>query len=311
MKGGEFFNFLDYIFIALMFISTSAGFARGFVKDFFGTCAWYGSGFIAVFIAPHLIPIISKHISNEILVRAAAVSISYIGVLIFLLLIINMLSQSIRKGMLSSVDRAAGVLFGLFKSAGFLICLHALMLIFEIPRDKYPPIKNSKLSTVFLNIAGLWMPKMVKLGLVDRVQKLSLSQKRIFMEEPLPIAKKEPPKKEKILKKVSPVAEIVKTIEEEKPIIAKKIDLLAKFEEIKNFVVNLIVKRETGYDMQQEAISQTMAPVEPPIREIQRPFDKPKYGAMSLMEARIKRRKQRKAAKLKKILQKHLDRRGL
>jgi membrane protein required for colicin V production len=307
MKNGEFFNFLDYIYIVLMFISTFAGFVRGFVKDFFGTCAWYGSGFIAVLIAPRLIPMVSKHIPNEMLARAAAVTISYIGVLCILLLIINMISQSIKNGVLSSVDRAAGVLFGLFKSAGVLVCLHALMLIFDIQRDKYPLLKNSKLSTVFFNIASSWMPKMIKFGVVDEVQKLSRSKKRIIIEEPIKIAKKEIPKKKKIPKKIPSVTEIVETIKEKTTAI-KESSFAAKLEEAKNFIVNLIVKRETGYDLQETSSPQVIIPVEP-IKP--RAMDKPKYGSMSLMEARIKRRKQRKAAKLKRILQKHLDKERL
>jgi uncharacterized membrane protein required for colicin V production len=311
MKNGEFFNFLDYIFIVFMFFSAAFGFVRGFVKDFLSTCAWYGSGFIAVFVAPYLIPTMNEHIPNMILARAAAVGVSYLVILIILLLIISTFSQSIRKGVLSEIDRAVGVLFGLFKSAGFLICLHALMLIFEIPRDKYSPLKNSKLSAVLFNIAEAQMPKMKKIGIVDSIRKPFSLKSKLSIDKLFPIKKKEKEQKEKNVNIVS-VSESIKQpevtkseIKEEKNNTTDMNTALNRLNKIKEFIINLAVKRETGYDLQEDE-----QPTTPSLQQLPKTLrltNKPKYGSMSLMEARIKRRKQRKAAKMKKALQKHLD----
>ncbi|MDR2781145.1 MAG: CvpA family protein [Holosporaceae bacterium] len=191
MKNSEFFNFLDYIYIALMFFFTVSGFVRGFIKDFFGTCAWYCSGFIAVWIAPYLIPIVAEQVKNVTLVRVVSIAVSYLAVLIVLLLIINIISQSVKHGMLSGIDRAFGVLFGLFKSVGVFICLHALMITFEFQKDKYSFLRNSKLSSIFFNVAELLMPSMIKLGLISDVRKLSSQKKKkAIIEESLQITKK-------------------------------------------------------------------------------------------------------------------------
>jgi membrane protein required for colicin V production len=298
MKSGEFFSFLDYVYIALMFLATAAGFVRGFIKDFLSTCAWYGSGFIAVLVAPYLIPAVSQNISNIMLARTVAIGIAYLVVLAVLLLIINMISQNVRKGILSGIDRAAGVLFGLFKSAAVLICLHMLMLIFEVKKDKYPLLENSKLSVIFFNIAESWMPKISKIGFIKSIQMSHILEKEISIEKPLPTIKKEKlPKKNQIVVTDDQINnktnEILETENKEKT------NMLSKLKEL---VTNLIIKREI--DAEPEITVPQKSPSE---IETQKLINKPKYGSMSLMEARTKRRKQRKAAKLKKALQKHLD----
>jgi membrane protein required for colicin V production len=287
-----------------MFFVAASGFVRGFTNNFLSTCAWYGSGFIAILVAPYLIPAISRNIPNLTLARVAAVSIAYLTILVVLLLVVSVISQKVKKGVLSGIDRAVGVLFGLFKSAGILICLHILMLVFEVKKDKYPLLKNSKLSAVIFSIAKSLMPRISKIKLIESIQRTRLPEKGISVEKPLPeVKKKKPPEK------VPVVAEIIRkkenTEEEaEKPKDKEKTNMLNKLKEL---IINLIVRREVGLEPEVTKPQQAQQPE----TENQRSADRPKYGSMSLMEARIKRRKERKAAKLKKALQKQLDNEGL
>ncbi|MDR1982273.1 MAG: CvpA family protein [Holosporaceae bacterium] len=307
MNSSEFFNFLDYIYIALMFSSTMAGFIRGFIKDFFSTCAWFGSGFIAVFVSPYLIPSIYERIPNMTIARCVTIGISYLIALIIFLLIISSISQNVRRGVLSGVDRAVGVLFGLFRGIGILISICTLMIIFEIPRDKYEAVKNSKLSVILFDISELLIPQMVELGLLDKakpvliekgkaIENLSLLdkfKKKISSKKEI----KEPKKTEKLISRPIVVEKkkviMEPTKEERKPFK----DRFVFLQKIKKFLSELLARQR---------VEPERVKVSSP-RIIKR-TDRPRYGSMSLMEARARRRAQRKAEKLKKEIEKLLDR---
>jgi uncharacterized membrane protein required for colicin V production len=152
MSNAEFFNFLDYIYIALLFFSTVAGFMRGFTRDFLSTCAWIGSGIVTAFVVPHLIPIVNRIIQNVTMARYVATFVSYIGILIVSLVTIGVMSKNVKESSLSGVDRAVGVLFGLFRGIGMLACFCFLLTSVEIPLHEYAIVKSSKLSTILFNL---------------------------------------------------------------------------------------------------------------------------------------------------------------
>jgi membrane protein required for colicin V production len=184
MSNAEFFNLLDYIYIAILFLSTVAGFVRGFVRDFFSTCAWFGSGFAAVLIAPHLVPFLGKIIHNLTIARCVATLVSYLAILIISLLIIGAASKNVKCSPLSGVDRAVGVLFGLFRGAGVLVCFCFLMAMFEIPRNRYAIIENSKITAILFDIFSPWIQQTAKSTAIPKGKKTDSLEK-----EKLPIKK--------------------------------------------------------------------------------------------------------------------------
>jgi membrane protein required for colicin V production len=312
-----------------MFSTTAAGFTRGFIKDFFSTCAWFGSGFIAVCISPYLIPTIMENIPNATVARCMAIGIAYLVVLVVLLLIISSISQNIRKGVLSGVDRAIGVLFGLFKGIGILLSFCILLIIFEIPREKYEFIKNSKLSAILFNIAELLTPQMSKMGIIgnldklDKVDKPALMQKaKNIVDEAIQIKKTDSKTvtgtgsretikteeatneiksdigniiKEKMGQKIGDVIENIK----DKDALKNNPSLVQK---VKDFIAEVLSSRAVN-----EEITEIPTTQRTNVPEIPAIVNKPKYGSMSLLEARAKRRARRKKEKLKKEIRKHLD----
>jgi membrane protein required for colicin V production len=301
MNSGEFFNFLDYIYIILMFSSTMFGFVRGFIKDFFSTCAWFGSGFIAILASPYLIPFVYERVPNMAIARCVTIVIVYLIVLVIFLLIVSLMSQNVKRGVLSGVDRAVGVLFGLFRGLGVLICFCILMIIFEVPRDKYEIVKYSKLSVILFDISELLIPQMMQLGILDKTQKphLLLQTGKSREKSPRKIKFDSMDKSGKgiLIKKEKELVEAQRKtmIEPEKKKRKRRISF-DFFKRIKLFIEKLFIKQPIERKIERI-----------PSTSIQR-INKPQYGSMSLMEARIRRRAQRKAEKLKKELEKLLDR---
>ncbi|MDR2107716.1 MAG: CvpA family protein [Holosporaceae bacterium] len=162
----EFFNVLDYFYIFLIFCSVGIGFLRGFVKDFFSTCAWVGGAFVTPLIAPYFIPFASSYFSNKTVAKCLVFGISYFTTLTALLLITSAMSRNVKGSPLSGVDRAGGALFGLFRGAAVLMCICVTMSVFEFPRKKYVFVKESKISTLLFDLSEN-SPQIKKLAIVD------------------------------------------------------------------------------------------------------------------------------------------------
>ncbi|MDR1551285.1 MAG: CvpA family protein [Holosporaceae bacterium] len=315
MRSGEFFNLLDYACIAIMLLSTLTGFVRGFVKDFFSSCAWFGSGFLAVFIAPHLVPAISKHIPDIFIARCSAIIIAYLTILIILLLIISAISKNVQQGVLSGIDKAVGVLFGFSRGVIILICSCIVMLLFDIRREKYKIIQASKFSVVLFKIAELWMPHIPKLS-GDLGKKLPLAKRINSLEEEevanAKIAKidkkrgKEGRQESIIRKRVASKSTLAK---ERTPIIEESREEKAEersfLQKIKDYLENWLASRRA-----EEKITGEIQP-ERHSSHSSVGKEKPKFGAMSLQEAKARRRERRRAEKLQKQIQKRLDNEGV
>ena len=281
MNSGEFFNSLDYAFIFAMFFSTAAGFIRGFVKDFFSTCAWYGAGVISVFLAPHLMPALHETVLDATIARCAAIGIAYLIVLVFLLLTVGLISRKVKSGSLSGVDRAVGVLFGLLRGVAILLGLCVAALTFEIPREKYSFIRDSKLSIVLFKIAEPFAPKITESEL-ENERRPAPRKKTDKIEGSIPIAKK-------------------KTNTEEEPKKEVKEEDRAALLKIKDFIAEGLARRIVEND---EPVETPSSPSPPPTAQS---ANKAKYGSMSLMEARAKRRAERKKKKIKREILKRFD----
>jgi uncharacterized membrane protein required for colicin V production len=270
-----------------MFVSATIGFMRGFIKDFFGTCAWFGSGFIAIFVAPYLIPAIKEQISSPTAANCMAILIAYLITLTILLLLIGSISNNVKGSVLSGVDKAVGVLFGLFRGIGLLICFCMLLLAINLSKSDYPLINESKLSDILFPIAESLMPKIYKIN----VSKPKKKQKREMKQT----------------KQISAIQISKPKIKKEKPLEKKKIEKSVILEKVKDWIIDVFAKRQANIeeDVQNQTpqVSQT-----PSSQENLRPANKPSYGTgISLLEARKKRRALRKAELLKKELRKRLD----
>jgi membrane protein required for colicin V production len=188
VSNAEFFSFLDYIYIALLFFSTVAGFMRGFTRDFLSACAWIGSGIVTAFVVPYLMPIANRIIQNTTMARYVATFASYIGILIISLVTIGIMSKNVKESPLSGVDRAVGVLFGLFRGIGVLACFCFLLTSMEIPFHEYAFVENSRLSTILFDLVKRCFP--LPASHTASIKKLIPSvERKLLMEKP-PMIKK-------------------------------------------------------------------------------------------------------------------------
>ncbi len=276
----EFFNSLDYLYIAITFISGAVGFSRGFTKDFLSSCAWFGGAFLAIFIAPYLAPRLAVYIGNPTLLRCAAILLAYVIVLITLLLTINLISQHVKRTLFVGLDRALGVLFGIFRGIGILVCSCILFLLFGFQQNHYRWIQRSKLSPTLFDFSRSLMPKIVKRSFIPKAprQTKEIKQKSAPKLEPpivQPIKETQPANQEKNIDAImDAVADILATHHTKKP-----------EQPVSNVPPPNLAARPKGKKK----------------REIE------KYGIMSLIDARRKRREEIKKIRLKQEIKKKME----
>ena len=133
----SFFNFLDYIYILLMLLSSLAGFTRGVTKEILSLSSWIGAGFVAVVLSPFFFPLIHQYIENSKISHELSVVLAYNLTLIVMLIISSLISQSVKNSSMSSVDRSLGVIFGLLRSIFLLLLIAIAILLFDVKIQKY------------------------------------------------------------------------------------------------------------------------------------------------------------------------------
>ena len=163
--SSSFFNFLDYFCILLTFASCLIGFFRGFVKDFFGTCSWVGSGFATAFVSPYIAHRLQSNgtISNPTLAKVAAIILSFTVVLITLLLVVNVLSKVVKATFFSSLDRAFGSLYGFIRGFVILIMLCVGAIMFNVFNSNWKIISDSKIVPYLMRAVDCMMPKVISI----------------------------------------------------------------------------------------------------------------------------------------------------
>lgn len=182
---GSFFNSLDYFYIFLVLISCLIGLFRGFIKDFFSTCSWLGSGFVSAFVSPSLAHNLqtNKIVSDPTFAKIAAVVISFIMVLITLQLTVNVLSRSVKSTMLSGLDRALGAFYGFIRGLIVLIIIYICATMFNFVDFSRGFIANSKITPILINVADYLMPKIVSVPRFERKVGPSRTDDYGFTEE--------------------------------------------------------------------------------------------------------------------------------
>ncbi|MDR1335067.1 MAG: CvpA family protein [Holosporaceae bacterium] len=162
VNNASFFNMLDYIYIAIMLISTVLGFKKGFTRVFLSTCALFSAGFLGAFLTPHLKIFLLNYIKDEYTADAIAASSSYLIGLIGLSICISYISSCIQKTFLSDLDRSAGALVGLIRGLTIPFGICFMMSIIGVKNNQYETTGNSRISTLMSNTIKNLMPNLPK-----------------------------------------------------------------------------------------------------------------------------------------------------
>lgn len=123
-----FMNWVDIVLLLILLGFGFFGFLSGFTDKFFSTVSWILSGLLATHIYPWLKPWAAQYIQNP----SIAAIVTFVAVFIALLIVFKVatstLSKSVKGSPLGSLDRALGVVLGLFTGFIFYATLALLDL---------------------------------------------------------------------------------------------------------------------------------------------------------------------------------------
>ena len=278
--SNSFFNFLDYFCILLTFASCLIGFFRGFVKDFFGTCSWVGSGFATAFVSPYVAHRLQSNgtISNPTLAKVAAIILSFTVVLITLLLVVHILSKIVKATFFSSLDRALGSLYGFIRGFVILIMLCVGAIMFNVFNSDWKIISDSKIVPHLMWAVDCMMPNVISIP--EFKNQLSSQKSRFEFTD------------EELREMERFVNEYTRKRKKSEPITAEP--NVSRLEELRNYfgkLISNIRNNDSSPSTRHRMLRKRSG-------KIKNKDDNVEFGCMDLMKARAKRRAQKKAERL-------------
>ena len=287
--SNSFFNSLDYFCILLMLISCLVGFFRGFIRDFFNTCSWVGSGFVTAFVSPYIAHQFQENgtVSNPTLAKIAAIILSFVIVLVTLLITVSAISKIVKGSFFSGLDRAFGALYGFVRGFIILVVLYVGIMMFDLFNHNSKIIADSKIIPHIMVVVDYIMPKTID---VPKLKK-KISQKKSEWEFT-----------EEDLRKMDRFVNEYAYKKEKQTQTESKISRLKKIENYLDELVSKIFVKDSSSSTGHRSLEQRT-------KITKSKYNNEEFGCMDLMKARAKRRAQKKAERLKKDLLKRLDRR--
>jgi len=160
------YNWVDYIIIAIFFLSALSGFGRGFVREVISIITWIAAFVIAIMFASHVATLFTSSpqvagmvtsassaigANTEQPVSYAALAISFAilfaGTLLIGALIGHIINSAIAASGIGIINRLLGAVFGLAR--GFLIVLVLIFLVQLTPMGEQPYWRESQFVVSF------------------------------------------------------------------------------------------------------------------------------------------------------------------
>jgi membrane protein required for colicin V production len=156
-------NWVDYIILVIMALSTLVGIFRGFIKEAVSLLVWVVAIFVAIKFFSPLGQYVNKHYIDSLIVSNVVAFVGLFIVTLILGLIINVIiSLLIEKTGLTATDRLLGIVFGLVR--GVLLVALLIMFVNLSAFRKNKVFEQSKLVSAFEPVAT-WLSKFLPKGL--------------------------------------------------------------------------------------------------------------------------------------------------
>ena len=159
-------NYVDYLAIAILFISAMLSTIRGMTREFLGLVGWFVAIFIAKLSSPVLIPPLDSFISVSSIITPISWIIPFFAAFIVWYVFASVVSPSLSRSGLGALDGGMGVFFGLARGA-VIIVLCYLVLVFLFGGEKQTPnvvreSNTARFSLIIINLTKPLLPNSIQ-----------------------------------------------------------------------------------------------------------------------------------------------------
>ena len=159
-------NYVDYLAIAILFISAMLSTIRGMTREFLGLVGWFVAIFIAKLSSPVLIPLLDSFISVSSIITPISWIIPFFAAFIVWYVFASVVSPSLSRSGLGALDGGMGVFFGLARGA-VIIVLCYLVLVFLFGGEKQTPnvvreSNTARFSLIIINLTKPLLPNSIQ-----------------------------------------------------------------------------------------------------------------------------------------------------
>ena len=159
-------NYVDYLAIAILFISAMLSTIRGMTREFLGLVGWFVAIFIAKLSSPVLIPLLDSFISVSSIITPISWIIPFFAAFIVWYVFASVVSPSLSRAGLGALDGGMGVFFGLARGA-VIIVLCYLVLVFVFGGEKQTPnvvreSNTARFSLIIINLTKPLLPNSIQ-----------------------------------------------------------------------------------------------------------------------------------------------------
>ena len=159
-------NYVDYLAIAILFISAMLSTIRGMTREFLGLVGWFVAIFIAKLSSPVLIPLLDSFISVSGIITPISWIIPFFAAFIVWYVFASAVSPSLSRAGLGALDGGMGVFFGLARGA-LIIVLCYLVLVFLFGGEKQTPnvvreSNTARFSLIIINFTKPLLPNSIQ-----------------------------------------------------------------------------------------------------------------------------------------------------
>lgn len=149
-------NFVDLAIVIALVIFVIAGIIRGFTSDILGLGTWVGAFLTTSLSFPYAQSLLRSWIKQPFFADLTAAFVLFVLSLILLVTLAKLIARSVRKSLLSGLDRTFGIVSGAFRGVILLTLAYFIGLLFWTPGKTPAMLQEAKLIPI-MNLSGRLM----------------------------------------------------------------------------------------------------------------------------------------------------------
>jgi membrane protein required for colicin V production len=157
----------DVATILVVGLSVLVAYLRGAIREMLAIGSWLGAGVAAYYAFPYARELARRTMETDWLADAVALCVVFVVPLIAFKVAAAALTDRLPGGHLQTVDRIAGVVFGIVRGA-VIICAAYLALTFLVGREEQPEWIREALVLPYVEDGAALLGRLVPEDLADR-----------------------------------------------------------------------------------------------------------------------------------------------